>query len=637
MEKSIAAAKKIIGFQLLGNIAIPSQSEEESKLDNDQTFEIQIFPGKAPNATVTNLRRGEVKQIPLELPNEIKESNYEKIYNLLFQSEWKLIVTDHGYEKLGNRKLLVKFGNSSTQSFVKVTILVQGNFNDIEYKINIDPNDTNRTIGEIQEQSSQDYKKINVGLGELKDLKNADIKKILLKLKVNNFQVNINGEYIFIALSQSLLQFLSKPPSCKTTSSKNTQTVDKQDPFFNFVDEIDLNQKLDDLSHIDQEGNYILQEMGRLFVNKQNPSDEYLKEVSKLVDRLYESESFRIFNAMICTLDENAVNVSEVLEVINKTLDRFNMINFQREIKKNRGNDSHHSSSLLDTLAPQHYERMLITLTKSLKANGAQESKLSLVCQQLEAIIGLLNVMVLKEISHGDKKIYKEAYEVIASFAKHTHALNKYFIVDYLASYGKHAFSIIQDNQSDPGRLVECSLTLFQGLATIVDEHSLIKPWQIISKLFEREDAVNEFFAKIPDKWEFWQMEENRWFPNLIAVRKMLFDQSPLIFLNFVEGIENDLGNIQKEMDLQNAYFVFGFAELLWKIANFAEFDQVDPKIKTKVVELLKLIYLNNENDDRNLPFNMGKEQFRRVLIDTIETGFGRNWRNRTRSRFSIK
>ena len=637
MEKSIAAANKMIGFQLSGNIATASKSSEELKLDEDQTFEIQIFPGKAPSATITNIRWGEPKSIALELPNEMKESNYEKIYTLLFQSDLKLIVTDHGYEKLGNRKLLVKFGNSSTQSFLKVTILVQGNSNGTEYKINIDPYDINRTMGEIQEQRSKDYKKANIELGEIKDLKDRDIKKILLKLKANNFQVNINGDSIFISLGQSLLQFLSKPPSCKAARSKNTQTADKQDSFFNFVDEINLNQTIEYLSHTDQEANYILREMGKLFVNKQNPSDEYLKEVSKLLDQLYASESFHIFNAMICTLDEDSVNDPEVLEVINKTLDRFHMINLQRKIKKARGDDIHYSNSLLDTLKPEYYVKMLAALTKSLKVTGRQESKLLLVCQQLEATIGLLNVMVLKEIRNEDRKIYKEAYDVVAAFAENTHVLNKYFVIDYLARYGKHAFSIVQDNQSDAGRLVECSLTLFKGLATINDEHSLRKPWQIVTKLFENKDAAKEIFSKIPDKWKFWGREENRWFPNLLAVQKMLLDQSPLIFLSFVESVENDFRNIQKEMDLQNAYFVFGFAELLWKVANFAEFDEVDHKIKIKAAELLKLIYLNNENDDRNLPFNIGKEQFRKVLIDTIEAGFGKNWGSRARSRFFIK
>ncbi len=618
MEISITLTKTI-GFLLTGNIFIASDFSKDLTMDLNQTFEIRIFSGEVASATVTHIGRNVTKPIALELPKELKDVSYEKAYSLFLQNDLKLIVTDHGYEKLGNRKLLVEFRKGVTQCAVHVGLFIQGKYKGAEYRIKMDPNDLNLTEGEFQEENSREYKKAHVQLEEFKGLNEKVIKKILLKLKPTNFHVEVNFDTIIISLGPSLRQFIDKPHLSSPISRerippKNTPKNDKLFTALNFLDE-EEHMPETDLADGHPEANHVFREMKRLFVNKHNPSEEYLKDLSGLIKQLYSCEGFRVFNTLINTLDEKSLLEKEILDVINETLQRFQITHFQREMKKVSGEEIHYSHSLLDTLDPKHYVKALALFTKSLNGTEVNENSLLLVYGQLKALIGLMLVMAIKGLTDIDKQVYKEAFDAMISFAHQDDVCNKYFMIDYASRYGKQVFSFVKEDSIDVNALIESSTPLFRGLSKIEDEICLKEPWRMVSKLFEKTDVIK---ARV--KLESWRTGEYRWFVNLFAVRRMLLDPSPQIFLNFAEGIKNDFAKVQKEMDLQNAYFVFGFVELLGEVICFPEFEETNIEIRIKAQELLEMIDLNIENNDENLPFYMIQEKQRKVLKDTINS-----------------
>src|SRR5436190_4771068 len=146
MNEAREHSQKSIGFKLFGNIALPSD-RGELVIDPDKTFEIQFFPGAIPFGSVTHLGRHDEKKIVVELPEEIKENNFEKICSFLLEKNAQLIVKEYGYEKLGNRKLHLEVCYDPQEAFVNVILFIQGKWNSINYEIELNPYDLSCSIG----------------------------------------------------------------------------------------------------------------------------------------------------------------------------------------------------------------------------------------------------------------------------------------------------------------------------------------------------------------------------------------------------------------------------------------------------------------------------------------------------------
>lgn len=200
---------KTIGFRLSGKLAFLSPASDQLILDQNYIYEICITPGKDPQGNITHVGREETKSIPVDLPEQIREANYEKIYHLLFQNTLKLIVLSDGHEKMGNRKLLVRFAILSSQSPVNSTLLIEGTFEKTEYKFTLDPYYLTHSEGEIQDKMSKDYTKKPVNLKEIIAMKEEMIRQVLPKLKPNHLKVIIHGDHIVVSQSQSLKDLIT--------------------------------------------------------------------------------------------------------------------------------------------------------------------------------------------------------------------------------------------------------------------------------------------------------------------------------------------------------------------------------------------------------------------------------------------
>lgn len=232
MNASKEQIPKLVGFKLFGNAAL-SLDTNELVIDPNKTFEIQIFPGVIPVGTLTYLGRHDEKKIIVVLPEDIQQNSFENIGTFLLEKNGQLIVKEYGYEKLGNRKLHLELSHGLDEPVVNVGLLIQGKCNGFDYEIELNPYDPSLSKGEIR--NSKNYLSINVILEDLKNIKKCDIIKIFTKLKPNNFQVSLDGNYIKIDLSSPLKQYidsLGKPSKYQNPKIKNRQAE-------TYLDEID--------------------------------------------------------------------------------------------------------------------------------------------------------------------------------------------------------------------------------------------------------------------------------------------------------------------------------------------------------------------------------------------------------------
>lgn len=210
MNNGLATTDQTISFRLSGHLAFRSTNSDEIVLDPNYFYEIIITPGREPQGTITQLDRDDAKPIPIELPEEIKGARYEKIYSFLFQNPSKLIVLNDGYEKMGNRKLLILFAIFSTPSPVNSTLLVEGISKDTAYRLIIDPHDLTRSTGQIQDTISNDFKNVQIHLEDIISIKADFIKKMFTKLKPCHFNVTIVKDRLIVYQGQSLKEFIVK-------------------------------------------------------------------------------------------------------------------------------------------------------------------------------------------------------------------------------------------------------------------------------------------------------------------------------------------------------------------------------------------------------------------------------------------
>lgn len=207
MNASKGQQNKSLGIKLFGHIASTSESKEVA-VDVDQTYEIHLFPGETPLGEIAHLRRNEQKKIMVEVPEEIRQQNFETICSFLLEKNEHLLVKEHGYEKLKNRKLVLDLCLDIRELTVNVMISIKGKSNSIDYEIELNPYDISSSLGEIQIHGSKEYEKAHVLLKELKNIENCHIKKILPKLKSNNFDVGFENDQIVIELAAPLKQYI---------------------------------------------------------------------------------------------------------------------------------------------------------------------------------------------------------------------------------------------------------------------------------------------------------------------------------------------------------------------------------------------------------------------------------------------
>lgn len=605
---TIATANKKIGFRLTGNLIIDPQSPTEAKISPDQTYQIEIFPDEAPLGMVANLRKRVVKSLPIELPKELRMISYEKAFVLLLQNDLRLTVSEQGYERMGNRKLFAEFSHPHYPSSVQVNLLIEGDEQDFDYRLMINPVDIKAAYGEVKEKNAMEYYAVPVSLGEMADLKEKIIKKVLLKLKPSNFQVCVSSKSISISLHPSLIQYISslETPRLKAPRERNAfEEKQNQDP----IDFEDVEITLVDIPEDNQEAYYLLDELERLFADKKNPGDAYLRKFSRIINQFYAAENFRVLNKSFSTLSEHSLANHDILSAISNALSRFQLINLQREMKAATGKKFRYTSTFIDTLEPAHYLKVMAIVIQSLRAIELKEKSVLLIYQQLKMLIGILNGLAIKKVKDDGTYIYKEVQELFVSFGNHP------LMIDYLLRYCQQAFG----SQKEVEFLSDNALNLFKDFAAIDDACSLEKPWTIPSKFFKSEKENQGTFSKIFFKFEFWRTNEQQWFTDLIAVRRMLLDPSPRMFLNFTNAIKANAADVQCQLDLRNPYFVFGLAETLLEISHHPEFEEMDEEIKGASKELLEMIFQNNEKEDKSLPFHIHQKAQRQELIEGLD------------------
>ncbi|MCE2983680.1 MAG: hypothetical protein LW832_08965 [Parachlamydia sp.] len=203
---------KSLGFKLFGNLI-----DSGGEIDPDKAFEIHFFPGITPFGTLAHFGRHDEKTILVELPEEMKENNFEKICSYLMEKNAQLVVKELGFEKLGNRKLHLEIGNPH-EMIVNINVFIQGKYQAFNYEIELNPYDLSCSTGEIN------YKKAHLNIKELLSLKNGEVSKVLSRLKPNNFKVSIEGNEIHVELGAPLKQYidgLGKPSKYQTQKSEN--------------------------------------------------------------------------------------------------------------------------------------------------------------------------------------------------------------------------------------------------------------------------------------------------------------------------------------------------------------------------------------------------------------------------------
>lgn len=572
---------KKIGFRLTGNLIC--SSEMEARLSSDLLYQIEFLPNDTPSATIISLSKGNVQHIPVELPKELKSTSFEKAFVFLVQNDPKLAVSEEGFGRMGNRKLVVAFNH--TLSSVNVDLLIQGTHNGMDYRITISPKDIETAQGEIKEYECGEYRNVRVELGELAGLNEKIIKKVLHKLKSSNVQILASHEALSISLGESLKQVITlaqSPPPKATPQPKS------------FEDVISMGRvevTLMDLPKKDQEAHYLLNEFEQLFEERKNPSDRYLRKVSNKIHQFYASESFRLFNQFMKTFHEGVLNNPETLKLMNKTLSRFYFLHSKREMNRLKGQSERYKSTFLETADTDCYLNAL-GIAISLPIND--DAKLNYL--HLKIVIGIFNVLILHGIENAN--IFKSALEWINTSSKN------FLMLDFLSRYSQQAFVFGEDVLSSD------ELNLFLDFCDIDDAASLEKPWLLAKKTLENE--TTGFFARMKNKWK---PSDRDWFSQLIAIRRMLLDPSPKMFLNFSQALKTQWQEIQNHIDLHNPYFVFGLTETLSEIMHFPEFDEMDEIVQQEITELMEMIFENNKNEE-NLPFFIHQKEYRQELID---------------------
>lgn len=327
------------------------------------------------------------------------------------------------------------------------------------------------------------------------------------------------------------------------------------------------------------------------------------------------------------SFNEEVATSGAALESLKNVLHRFHAMHFLLEMKRARGEEAAGSLLRIDPLQWDQLPSMIAILTNAIQEYVNEGSDLLLISQQLELLIHLLLAMAVQGVDQNDQIVYEEAYAAISFFSEKSHPLNRYFIFDYLGQFGKQALTLVPD-ATFRTKVQGCFWSvLIRLVAEIVDHDWVQEPWHLALRLNDR--------AKIKEL-SFLARGKKEWLVDLCAIQRVVWEPSAQVLLNFTESIQSHVQVMQSAMDLHNPYFVYGLAALLWRVVHGLEFNELDQTVQQIAFKLLKMISLNNVDGDPAQPFNLGDEQLRHQLLNTMELFLG-SWDNRIRTKVFVK
>ena len=295
-------ANLVIGFRLAGTPVIACPLTNELKLNQQQVFEIQLFPHQPATAILTHLKKNEIRSVGIVLPKELQKLSYEKMYVFLLQNDVKLVVSEEGYERLGNKKLVLRFTDSFSNHPIAIHILVQGKVNTKNFRIYLQPFAIEQSQAEVQESEGLDYLRVSFRFPELEGEKAKTIARILYKLAPNNLDVERSSSMISLALGPSLRQFISNPGLLFPLKKKASNEVEEIDS--HFMEE-----------HQEQEP--------PLSTTSSDSKEDLVKEIETLFQTITHSEYFHVFQDSIGSLPKSYLIDNETLDLMIKILQRF--------------------------------------------------------------------------------------------------------------------------------------------------------------------------------------------------------------------------------------------------------------------------------------------------------------------------
>lgn len=621
--------QKDIGFSLRGKIGQVLKSEPT--IENLQEAEVELFPFVASQGFLINDSEDILKPIPVELPEEMKEGDYGKMYRLLLQSISKPCISREGFEKLGTNRLVIHFDNEPNAAPLDVHILIRGKVQKADYKIKINPKRLILSVGEIRFQQATDYHRAKLNLDDMQGIDENTLVKVLAKLNTSNFHIAIQGEQLVFSLGQPLKQMITKWRKAapehrfRKVIPDESAKVESHDPCKNDF----FNSRPEFLNHDPEvynrcEGN----QAG--FIDHLQLIGYEQTDIGRSIDEKGEREFFPLWASLLAILDEDSLIDPEMLQAMCRALDCMQVQNYLKEMKYAREKKVERDVFFNQTEVYKNID-VLGRLADFLNVSDERdENQPLLMYLQLHAVVGVLSIV--GEISNTYRDAIFDVYDAIFSFARRKDIRTINSFVDYMTSFAEQCFSI---NDIGNCPLKDWSKDLFKIFIHMSDEKTIREPWQIVSQLFEKDDSKAYRHIKTDhDLVSFERMD--RWFLSLIAVMRIVLDPSPDIFSNFLQGLENNFGKVKEGIDLQHPFFVFGLTEFLSKVSLFGEYEEEGKELQKKGEILLKTICLNNEKEDRTLPFNVPHQTGREELKEAIGLILNQSHGNRRRTRFFI-
>lgn len=352
----------------------------------------------------------------------------------------------------------------------------------------------------------------------------------------------------------------------------------------------------------DSDANKIEEGMTDIFVNNDGPSLGDFEEISELITVARPYNGFRIIDHLARLLAApGALQDEEKLRLLTRIFTRFQHAHFQNAWKAARnGTDIMQPVDI--GVNPTHLVTLLENLTEELKVTHFQSNDVSVVSQQLKAIIALLDAMAIQKVDQVDFTRHENAYKVIAKFKD-----NPNLQLAYLAKYGTQCFTVIHHNKSGAQEFRHRAFLLVKGLAKA--NISITEPWGVISII----EGIPEIKEAL-----FFKDQQEKWFPLLLDLRGMTLGNSPDYLRKFNDGLKDHLFEIRP--DINNVGFVMGFLDLLWDVLHSQEQEE---NTKLLALNLCSQIYDNNgETASDELPFVIDtgfRQQLRAFITQRVQ------------------
>lgn len=575
---NVSTAPFRIGYHLTGSF------------DDQSSYDLTLFPNESnPIAQVTAGKETLKLEVQLKIPTALSS---QEVANALFAKN--LSVTKHETTSFENRHVEVLCGQRNAFP-VNVDVRVESTVNGQPYQLDLNTTDITTSKVAIQNPNSKNYDKIDLDIGNLRPLLSKDLQKHLPKL-AENLSVDLLQQPA--RMSINLNQVIPDPSSPTTPTLSTTSMLQVHD----------VRGLCRLLKAGSSDAATIAQGMVNCFTQHNFPSEDEIDEIGELIGKTTPHDGFRLINSLVSRLDKDALQDEATLQLLSKVLGQYQQLRFQKAWELARKNIN---IDYLSGLTAPHLVRILSILTDNLNTTHIQDGQVSVVKEQLRAIIALLDMMAIRKVDQVESELHKKAYRAIERFKGHSDLQIAYF-----ASLGTQSFTLIPDNQTRTEALLNRAFLLLQGLAKVNIDPT--NPWGILSLIYALPD-IKEAFT--------FQDRQHKWFAQLLAVRQMIFGGKPDNFFAFEEGLRNKLADVQKQMDLHNTSFVVGFVDLLWEVLLSTKTGNStqDSKLKILAVNLYAQIHDNNEGDTKkkeDYPFIIEasyRPQLRHLIIERLK------------------